>query len=164
MTPTPTEAFAPEWELLRGLCVREARRILRRHEDAEDAAQEAMIRAWRNSGQCRDPTVVPWVLQISRNEAHRLAARRARFEPELSPARTEPATEDPRMARVPLTHSVRDAVGRLAPDDQLLLGLRYGADLTQVQLAEMLGQPEGTIKVRLHRARRRVGELLGDAD
>jgi len=146
------------------LCVREARRILRRHEDAEDAAQEAMIRAWRNAAQCRSPTVVPWVLQISRNEAHRLAARRARFEPELSRVPAEPFTEDPTMARVALTHSVRDAVRRLAPEDQLLLRLRYDEDLTQVQVAEVLGQPEGTIKVRLHRARRRLREMLADSD
>lgn len=164
MAPCPTEAPAPEWGQLRGLCVREARRILHRHEDAEDAAQEAMIRAWRNVGQCRGSTVVPWMVQISRNEAHRLAARRARFEPELSPTSTEPWTEDPAMAQLPLIDSIRDAVRRLTPADQLLLRLRYEEDLTQVQLAALLEQPEGTIKVRLHRARRRVAALLAEGE
>jgi len=164
MEQVQTSAAAPEWALLRGLCVRETLRILRRREDAEDAAQEALIRAWRHDAHRRSSTPVPWLLQISRNEAYRLAARRARLEPELSAGLLpEHSVEDPALARLPLTETVRGAVRQLPPADQLLLRLRYGEDLTQPQLAERLGQPEGTIKIRLHRVRRRLETMLTDA-
>jgi RNA polymerase sigma-70 factor (ECF subfamily) len=40
--------------------------------------------------------------------------------------------------------------------------MRYGEDLTQAEVARRLGVPEGTVKVRLHRARRRLRGLLAD--
>jgi RNA polymerase sigma-70 factor (ECF subfamily) len=45
------------------------------------------------------------------------------------------------------------ALGQLNERDRQLLELRYGEDLTQAAIARRLGLPEGTVKVRLHRAR-----------
>jgi RNA polymerase sigma-70 factor (ECF subfamily) len=50
----------------------------------------------------------------------------------------------------------------LADGDRSLLALRYAEDLTQSEVARRLGMPEGTVKVRLHRARRRLRLLLAD--
>lgn len=50
----------------------------------------------------------------------------------------------------------------LSPEDRRLLQLRYVADLTQSAVAEQLGMPEGTTKVRLHRLRKRLRHRLGE--
>jgi RNA polymerase sigma-70 factor, ECF subfamily len=51
---------------------------------------------------------------------------------------------------------VRRAVAPLDARDRGLLALRYVADLTQPQIAQALGMPEGSMKVRLHRLRKRL--------
>jgi RNA polymerase sigma-70 factor (ECF subfamily) len=151
-----------DWALLRRLCLREAMRVLNHREDAEEAVQEALLRAWRMSDQCRSAPL-PWMRQISRNEALRIAARRTRLDRELADQEAyEPLVEDSELARVPLAETVRGALAALTPDDQLLIRLRYTEDLTQPQLATLFNVPEGTVKVRLHRARGRLASMLAD--
>src|SRR5919202_663348 len=58
----------------RSRCLRETRRVLGHGSAAEDATQEALIRAWRQRGACRDPhRPGPWISVIARREALRLA-------------------------------------------------------------------------------------------
>ncbi len=137
--------------------------MLRNADDAEEATQEALARAWRKRHTCRTPgTPVPWLLQITRNEAFRLMGRR-RDEPDQPIAVYEgqsasDASTDEVAARV----DVRRAVSRLGSEDRLLLHLRYGEDLKQHSIADLLDKPEGTIKVRLYRARERLRADLTD--
>jgi len=135
--------------------------VLRHPDDAEEAAQEAMLRSWRKMDQCRAEDPAPWARQISRNEALRLAAQRSRSElPVLVDGLLEPGALDGELERVPLVETVRSALAQLTTADQLLIRLRYTEDLTQPQLAEVLDLPEGTVKIRLHRARAKMRELL----
>lgn len=136
--------------------------VLHDRDDAEEAAQEALLRAWRRADQCRGSSQLPWVRQIGRNEALRIAAGRARLQQKLS---TEPlcetaAADDPELIRLPAAETVKEAVAQLTAADQRLIRLRYVEDLTQPQVARMLDLPEGTVKIRLHRARARLAELL----
>jgi RNA polymerase sigma-70 factor, ECF subfamily len=139
-----------DWKRVHGLALKEARRILGPGPDAEDAAQEASIRAWRRRAACREAPAA-WVRAIARNEALRVAGRR-RDEAPIDVAGDVPG-ESPGGAD---RYDVRAAVGALDPSDQLLLLLRYWADLTQPEVARATSLPEGTVKVRLHRARRRL--------
>lgn len=146
-----------DWPLLRVRCQREARRLLRDHDDAEDAVQEALARAWRKRHTCRTPEKpLPWVLQITRNEAFRLMHRRRDApDADFGDTQGDPAVTpsgDDFVAGV----DVRRAVSRLAREDRVLLHLRYGVDLKQNSIADLLDTPEGTIKVRLYRARERL--------
>src|SRR2546428_13072238 len=79
------------WDLARQRCLREARRILGNRDDAEEAVQEAFIRAWRKRSACRTPaTPLPWLLQITRNASMPLAPRRTpRQAPEVPEADPE---------------------------------------------------------------------------
>jgi RNA polymerase sigma-70 factor (ECF subfamily) len=61
------------------------------------------------------------------------------------------------------SQDVRAAVGALEQSDRLLLLLRYWADLTQPEVARATALPEGTVKVRLHRARQRLRVELSAA-
>jgi len=135
--------------------------ILRNREDAEEAAQEALLRSWRWLGQCRAADPRPWAKQISRNEALRIARRRARRGIELpTDELPESGSIDPELERVPATETVRSALQQMAPSDQLLIRLRYTEDLTQPQLAQVFDLPEGTVKIRLHRARNKMKVLM----
>lgn len=158
------EAPGWEWHTARQRCLREARRILRDREDAEEAVQEAMIRAWRNHGKCRTPaTPLPWLVQITRNEALRLAERRQRRQAsEIHDERPDRDAGDSGLERMLETVATEQALSLLRPEDRALIRLRYVEDLTQGQVAARLGVPEGTVKVRLHRARARLRGVARD--
>ena len=160
-----SEAPCWEWDVARRRCLREASRILHNREDAEEAVQEALIRAWRNQAKCRTPrTPLPWLVQITRNEAMRLAARRQlRRASEIHGERPERiATRDTELDRMLETVATEQALSVLGPDERTLIRLRYVEDLTQGQVAARLGVPEGTVKVRLHRVRARLRGVAAD--
>jgi RNA polymerase sigma-70 factor, ECF subfamily len=134
-------------------------------QDAEEAVQEALARAWSRRDACRSPEApLPWVLEITRNETRRALGRRARrssreiADPE--PSATD--ADDRELVGAALRLTMEQALGALADRDRSLLRLRYTEDLSQSEVARRLGMPEGTVKVRLHRARRRLRVLLAD--
>jgi RNA polymerase sigma-70 factor, ECF subfamily len=158
-----------DWSALRVSCVREARRVLHSDEDAEEAAQDALLRAWRGRATQRERGAeVWWVRQIARNEALRHLAKRARAHDLYIHASGEvlggvPAGQD--VSQLAEIIDLREAIAELAPRDALLLRLRYERDLTQPRLARLAGMPEGTVKIRLHRIRGRLRErLTGEHD
>ena len=57
---------------------------------------------------------------------------------------------------------VRQALAKLSTDQRKVVALRYGADLTELDIANVLGWPLGTVKSRLNRARERLRTLLMD--
>lgn len=156
---TPCDATW-DWSAARVVCLVEARRVLGRTAAAEDAAQEALIRAWRGRASCATPwEPAPWLVTIARREALRIAARRC--DPPLTLRLADPASTIEAHAthvRVDLQRALLD----LSRDDRRLLAARYWEDLTQEQAARRLGLPEGTAKVRLHRLRERLREALSD--
>ena len=165
--PSHAHPEAWEWAHARQRCLREARRILGNREDAEEAVQEAFMRAWRKRAACRTPRApLPWLIQITRNESMRLAARRSRRQASEIPA-AEPDTLPAPPGETPLDRALtavatEQALSTLGEDEQRLLRLRYEQDLTQGQVAAALGVPEGTVKVRLHRARARLRGVAAD--
>jgi RNA polymerase sigma-70 factor, ECF subfamily len=129
--------------------------------EAEDIAQDALLRAWRRRGTLRDAERrTEWLVTIVRNEAFR---HRSRVRPEpVATVETYEAVDDERVLATVERADLRAALGRLDDRDRQLLVLRYGKDLTQAAIARLLEIPEGTVKVRLHRARdklRRAFEL-----
>ena len=156
-----------QWDSARERCLREARRILGNRDDAEEAVQEALIRAWRKRAACRTPAApLPWLLQITRNEAMRLAARRSRRQaseiPEAEPEAVPDAALETPLDRALMSVATEQALSALGEDERRLLRLRYEEDLTQGQVAAALGVPEGTVKVRLHRVRARLRSSASD--
>jgi RNA polymerase sigma-70 factor, ECF subfamily len=157
-TEASKETVAWDWGRLRTRCYREAVRVLPRA-DAEEAVQEALVRAWLRRDACRSPEApLPWLLEITRNEARRVLGREAR---RGSLELLHPAPrEDDALAGAAARLTVEQALGTLAERDRRVLHLRYAEDLTQVEVARRMGLPEATVKVRLHRARGRLRRAL----
>ena len=120
--------------------------------EAEDIAQDALLRAWRRRSTLREADRRnQWLATIVRNEAFRQHAR-VRPDP-TSSIETYEGVEDPQVVATVERADLHAALERLSDRDRQLLELRYGEDLTQSAIALRLGIPEGTVKVRLHRAR-----------
>jgi len=140
---------------MRSRALRLARRYTGDPEEAEDIVQEALIRAWRHRDHLAEQEKMwPWLARIVANEAMRsLARRRWEREPE---AGEEPPVDDALLASAPQRLDLARGLERLGVVDRELLRMRYDLDLTQVEIAARLGLPEGTVKVRLHRARAKL--------
>jgi RNA polymerase sigma-70 factor (ECF subfamily) len=137
-------------------------RVLRDPEAADEAAQEAMTRAWRQRGSCHSPWAPgPWVAQIARNEALRLWQREQRIHARAGElGEHEAAGEEPLEDELIRRVSVMQALATLTAEERRLVNLRYESDLAHPAIAAVLGVPEGTVKVRLHRIRKRLRTLI----
>jgi RNA polymerase sigma-70 factor, ECF subfamily len=157
LTRPATRGHDWDWGTVRTLCLRETRRLLGSCAAADDAAQEATIRAWRHRGRCRTPASPdPWVSAIARREALRVLSQRS----ELSIADHDVADTRHNLDDLVGSLDVRRAVSVLdSQDRQLLLG-HYWQDLSNSELAEQLGLAEVTVRVRLHRLRSRLRNTL----
>jgi RNA polymerase sigma-70 factor, ECF subfamily len=123
--------------------------------EAEDIAQDALLRAWRRRSTLRDSERRnQWLATIVRNEAFRQHAR-VRPDPTSTIEFSEGAEDERVLAAVELA-DIHAALERLSERDRRLLEMKYEEDLTQAMIATRLGIPEGTVKVRLHRARNRL--------
>jgi RNA polymerase sigma-70 factor, ECF subfamily len=141
-----------EWGEAHRVCLRLAYRYASNPSEAEDIAQDALLRAWRRRSTLRDAARRnQWLATIVRNEAFRQHAR-LRPDPTESIEQQEGA-EDEQVAATVDRADLRAALKQLNVRDRELLVMRYEEDLTQAAIASRLGIPEGTVKVRLHRAR-----------
>ena len=129
-------------------------RILRDHETARDVVQSALVQIWRDLPTLRDPEAFDaWSRRVVLN-ACRTARRRTRLPVaslDLQPA--EPSIGDS-QASVALRDELERAFARLPVDQRAVLVLQYYEDLPLAEIAASLGVSEGTVKSRLHAARR----------
>jgi RNA polymerase sigma-70 factor (ECF subfamily) len=120
--------------------------------EAEDIAQDALLRAWRRRSTLREVGHRnQWLATIVRNEAFRQHTR-VRPDP-TSTIELYEGAEDSQVVATVERADLHAALKRLSERDRRLLEMRYQEDLTQAAIARRLGIPEGTVKVRLHRAR-----------
>jgi RNA polymerase sigma-70 factor (ECF subfamily) len=157
-------AFAELVDLEGRETVRLCMGILRNQTDAEDAAQEAFVRAWRQMSSLRDPDMwSPWFRRLTVSAA--IDYHRRRRNGHLVPLDDQ---EPPPLPDGQHAAAARDEMRRLIaclePRDQALLVLRYGHDLELNQVAQALGVPVGTAKSRLHRALARLRVELENGD
>lgn len=130
--------------------------------EAEDIAQDALLRAWRRRSTLRDGARrKEWLGTIVRNEAFRQHSR-VRPDPVESVEAWEGA-EDEEIVSTVERADLHAALKRLDEGDRQLIQLRYDEDLTQEAIARRLGIPDGTVKVRLHRLRHKLRREMGAA-
>jgi RNA polymerase sigma factor (sigma-70 family) len=135
------------------------------HSEAEDATQEALLRAWRGIAALRDPAgFQAWFDRILVNVCRDRLRRRTRVHfVSLDEGMTWKPAVDPFRAVLDRDEVLR-ALAVLDDDERLVVILHYWADLTLAAIANRVGWPLGTVKSRLHRALVRLaGSLDGDA-
>ncbi len=121
--------------------------------EAEDATQDALLRAWRSAATLREPAgFQAWfdriLVNVCRDRLRRV--RRVRFIV-LDGALDAAAALDPFRSVIDRDEALR-ALAVLDDEERTVVVLHYWADLTLVAVAEHLGLPLGTVKSRLHRA------------
>jgi RNA polymerase sigma-70 factor (ECF subfamily) len=135
--------------------------------EAEDATQEACVKAWLALERFR-PTAPfrPWLVQIAINEARnrrRAAGRRAglalRVGHDPAGSLAAPSAEAETLAGEERAR-LAAAVGELGEDDQLVIAARYFIGLSEAETATALGLRRGTVKSRLSRALGRLRTKL----
>ena len=125
--------------------------------DAEEAAQEGFVKAWRALPRFRTGAPFrPWLLAIVANEARnrrRSAGRRSAL---ALRAAAEPAAPVPLPEAAALASAERRelaaALAQLGPEHREVIALRYLLDLSEAECAAALGCRPGTVKSRLSRA------------
>jgi len=133
--------------------------------DAEEAAQDAFVKAHRALGRFRrGEPFRPWLLTIVANEARNRRRTRGRRAGLALRAAAEPqaTAEDPEEAALATERRERllTAVERLRDDDRDILACRYFLELSEDETAAALGIARGTVKSRAHRALARLQEDL----
>jgi RNA polymerase sigma-70 factor (ECF subfamily) len=122
-------------------------------DDAEDIAQEAALRAWRNRGSCRAPEQPwSWLATITHNEAVRQRTRKPAATPagfELPDAGALDESLEGAADRLTLWPAVADLNAR----DRAIVLLHYQGDMSVAAIARTTGIPVGTVKVKLLRIR-----------
>jgi RNA polymerase sigma-70 factor (ECF subfamily) len=139
--------------------------ILRDQQAAEDAAQEGFVKAYRELARFRqDMPFRPWLLRIVQNTALNEVRARKRRGGLLErvgaiSSRSEPPPDDA-VAAAGESSRVLQAIAELNADDQRILHLRYFLELPEREIAAAIDAPAGTVKSRLHRAGKRLRDVI----
>lgn len=152
-----------------------ARRILRNEDDARDAVQSAFIRAFQSLSRFREEArVSTWLHRILVNEALMRLRSRATTEgsiDELLPTFLEDSHQtrdtidwsesaEAALERAETAAVVRRLIDQLPEMYRTVVLLRDIEEMTNAEIAEMLGVSKNVVKVRVHRARQALRALL----
>jgi RNA polymerase sigma-70 factor, ECF subfamily len=143
-------------------------RLLGERTEAEDASQEAFLRAYSNLHRYdHGRKFKTWLLTIASNHCiDRLRKRRMVYISidEPIPATLSLSDDSPLPEQVTLSnersHRVQQLLDQLAPDYRTAVVLRYWYDYSYAEIAEIMKTTESAIKSRLHRARHMLAQLL----
>jgi RNA polymerase sigma-70 factor (ECF subfamily) len=140
-------------------------RILGHTQDAEDVVQDVFGEAHRHSN---GKAVVCWSAMLRRMVTCRAldALRRRRVILPLNTAQPTAGKEDPQAiaAGHELEVRLRAALAELSPREAEVFCLRYFEDLSYRAIAETLAISPTAVSTALYQARKRLEELLGEAD
>jgi RNA polymerase sigma-70 factor (ECF subfamily) len=129
-----------------------ARLILRDADLAQDATQDALVRAWRDLPTLRDvDRFDAWLHRLIVRSCADAARRRRRWRRSITELPVEPVAPD-RMAALAERDQLERGLRRLTSAQQTILVLHFYLDLAPSELAETLDIPVGTAKSRLHYA------------
>ena len=147
------EFFAAEFPRLAGYCLR----LLGDEQLARDTAQEALVRVWSRWVGVRDPRAYVYLVatNLVRGEWRDRARRADAWKRAAHDAPVTYADADP---------GLRDVVERLPDRLRVPVLLHYYADLPVAEVARLLRRPVGSVKQRLHEARRRLAAELEATD
>jgi len=160
------EAFEELVTRYQGIAFRVAWLVVRDRGDAEEAVQDAFVKAYYALPRFRPGAPFrPWILRIVTNEARnrgRSARRRDGLAARVAASestRAAPASESMALARAD-AEALLAALDQLPERDRLVIAYRFLLEMTEAETAETLGVPPGTVKSRLSRGLARLQSQL----
>lgn len=142
----------------------QAYRLVRDRQDAEDVSQDAYLRVFRGlDGFREEARFETWLYRIVANAAMNHLRKRSRFGevlPEIEDVRLDPESSA-RPAQEVVDRELLDAaLGQLPDAARAVVVLKDVYGLSCLEIGRRVGASEGAVKVRLHRARRRLKDAL----
>ena len=148
-----------------------AMKFLKQDADAQDVVQDVFIQIW-DKAKLYDPTKgkpLTWALTMTRNRSIdriRAIQRRTRLRDDFEKETVLDESAGVREALSGVDASeksqiLRDAVGRLSPEQRKVIELAFFRGFTQSEIADRLGEPLGTVKARARRGLMKLKEILG---
>jgi RNA polymerase sigma-70 factor (ECF subfamily) len=142
--------------------------LVRGRDEAEDLTQETFLRAHRRWESLRNPSAaLPWLYGIATNvclDRLRQRTRRAPSESDLDPEAVSPSDPGPgapdRAEQEEMSTCVRAYLGELSDSYRAVLFLHDVNGLTSREIAELLDDSIDNVKIRLHRARKKLRRAL----
>ena len=161
-------AFAWLVEAYQGPVYRLALRMGLRPEDAEEAAQNAFLAAWRGLPSFRgEAKFSTWLYRLASNAAVDILRREKKYEnqwdiEDLQRPDAAPSPQE-QVERQDTQQAVRQAMASLPPEFRQVLVLRYLQEMSYQEIAQALALPEGTVKSRINRAKGQLKALLAES-
>ena len=150
------QAFLDAVRRDQAMLYRVAYTLLHNGEDCNDALQDAVVNAWRRLHTLRDEKAFrAWMTRITVNCANDMLRRRRLETVELTETIAAPPVADPGLS---------DALARLKEGLRLPITLYYMEGLSVAEIAQAMRLPQGTVKNRLARGRKKLAELLGEEE
>lgn len=141
-----------------------AHRILRDADLADDAAQQALLSIWEDLPQLREPARFEgWAYRVLIRACYAEAKKSRRSAPNLRIIQLDETSDHDGFASIADRDQLERAFQRLSVDHRAVVVLRHYLDLSEPEVAEALGVPEGTVRSRLFYAMRALRAAL-DAD
>jgi len=147
-----------------------ARSLLSNSEEAEDVTQEVLLRLWRHQRRLDEERLGSWVLRVTRNACYdllrkrRAAAGLANAESLDGEDAREIATAEPdpesRVQTSDFRRRLTEALAGLGEPYKSVVLLREVQGLSHREIGEILDIPEVTVRVHLHRGRKKLREQL----
>ncbi|MBQ8161696.1 MAG: RNA polymerase sigma factor [Clostridia bacterium] len=149
------EMFASQARRIEKLLYRIARSYLNDDQEAEDAVQDALIRAWEKRNTLRDLNQFkPWMTRILSNRCKDILRKRRRWS-------FYPLEEDTVQVELPETeNAVMESMKKLRPELRIVMTLHYVDGYSIQEMADALGIPTGTVKTRMRSARKQLSRTL----
>lgn len=166
-------SFASIFDRHRDRVFGQALRLIRDPHDAEDVTALVFLEAWRKRAAVRvvEGSVIAWLLVTTNNVVRNFERSKRRYRaalsrlPQPSPRDDQPDHAESvgdRIDQEARSARLRESFVRLSKPDQDVITLCVIEGLTQRQAAEALGVPEGTVKSRLSRAKKKLANDSGD--
>ena len=159
-----TEAFGVLVDRYHDRCLRLAFHILGNADDAEDAVQDAFLRAYRFLATYAErERFAAWLLRIVVNQCRTALLRRRRSAgalPDWERLTALPDGDDHPADRAALREELARALAQLSAEQREAIALRFGDDLTYDEMAAITGHGVSALKMRVQRACARLRALL----
>ncbi len=164
-------AFEQLYDRYKNILYATAMKFLKEDADAQDVVQDVFIQIW-DKAKLYDPAKgkpLTWALTLTRNRSIdriRAIQRRTRLRDDFG---KETVVDESAGMREALSgvdageksQILREAVGRLSPEQRKVIELAFFRGFTQSEIADRLGEPLGTVKARARRGLMKLKELLG---